>query len=76
VYNFPLFNTLGNKNLINRLNAVAFKATTQTYPKVLLLVFMFVAIRGASVSGSLQYYFCVAMVVVVLHKPMAQSIQS
>lgn len=33
---------------------------------ILLLVFMFVAIRGASVSGSLQYYFCVAMVVVVL----------
>ena len=33
---------------------------------VLLLVFMFIAIRGASVSGSLQYYFCVAMVIVVL----------
>lgn len=33
---------------------------------VLLLVFMLVAIRGASVSGSLQYYFCVAMVIVVL----------
>ena len=33
---------------------------------VLLLIFMFVAIRGASVSGSLQYYFCVAMVIVVL----------
>ena len=27
---------------------------------------MLVAIRGASVSGSLQYYFCVAMVIVVL----------
>ena len=33
---------------------------------VLLLVFMLVTIRGASVSGSLQYYFCVAMVIVVL----------
>ncbi|RNB36692.1 amino acid permease, partial [Staphylococcus aureus] len=28
---------------------------------VLLLVFMFIAIRGASVSGTLQYYFCIAM---------------
>lgn len=33
---------------------------------VLLLVFMIISIRGASVSGSLQYYFCIAMVVVVL----------
>ena len=33
---------------------------------VLLLVFMFIAIRGASVSGTLQYYFCVAMVIVVV----------
>ena len=33
---------------------------------VLLLVFMLVAIRGASVSGSLQYYFCVAMVVLLM----------
>lgn len=33
---------------------------------ILLLVFMFISIRGASVSGSLQYYFCVAMVIVVL----------
>ncbi|KMS30319.1 amino acid permease, partial [Staphylococcus aureus] len=33
---------------------------------VLLLVFMLVTIRGASVSVSLQYYFCVAMVIVVL----------
>ena len=27
---------------------------------------MLISIRGASVSGSLQYYFCVAMVLVVL----------
>lgn len=33
---------------------------------ILLLVFMLIAIKGASVSGSLQYYFCVAMVVVVV----------
>lgn len=33
---------------------------------VLLLVFMYISIRGASVSGSLQYYFCIAMVIVVL----------
>ena len=33
---------------------------------VLLIVFMLISIRGASVSGSLQYYFCVAMVLVVL----------
>lgn len=33
---------------------------------VLLLVFMFIAIRGASVSGTLQYYFCIAMVIVVV----------
>lgn len=33
---------------------------------VLLLVFMLITIRGAHVSGSLQYYFCVAMVIVVL----------
>ncbi|PTF81197.1 APC family permease [Staphylococcus chromogenes] len=33
---------------------------------VLLLVFMFIAIKGASVSGSLQYYFCIAMVTVVV----------
>jgi amino acid transporter len=33
---------------------------------VLLLVFMFIAIKGASVSGSLQYYFCVAMVITIL----------
>ncbi len=26
---------------------------------------MLVTIRGASVSGSLQYYFCVAMVIMV-----------
>ena len=32
---------------------------------VLLIVFMLITIRGASVSGSLQYYFCVAMVLVV-----------
>lgn len=32
----------------------------------LLLLFTFITIRGAQVSGSLQYYFCVAMVVVVL----------
>ena len=32
---------------------------------VLLLVFMFIAIRGASVSGTLQY-FCIAMVIVVV----------
>ena len=32
---------------------------------VLLLIFMFVAIRGASVSGSLQYYFCVAVVLLM-----------
>ncbi|BBK28997.1 MULTISPECIES: APC family permease [Staphylococcus] len=33
---------------------------------VLLLVFMGIAIKGASVSGSLQYYFCVALVITVL----------
>lgn len=33
---------------------------------VLLLLFTFITIRGAQVSGSLQYYFCVAMVIVVL----------
>ncbi|UXV34751.1 APC family permease [Staphylococcus sp. IVB6181] len=33
---------------------------------VLLLLFTFITIRGAHVSGSLQYYFCVAMVIVVL----------
>lgn len=33
---------------------------------VLLIVFMLITIRGASVSGSLQYYFCVAMVLVVV----------
>ena len=27
---------------------------------------MFIAIRGASVSGTLQYYFCIAMVIVVV----------
>lgn len=32
----------------------------------LLLLFTFITIRGAQVSGSLQYYFCIAMVVVVL----------
>ena len=32
---------------------------------VLLIVFMLITIRGASVSGSLQYYFCVAMVLVL-----------
>ena len=32
---------------------------------VLLLLFMYISIRGASVSGSLQYYFCIAMVIVV-----------
>ncbi|MEB7039128.1 APC family permease [Staphylococcus gallinarum] len=33
---------------------------------LLLIVFMFIAIVGASVSGSLQYYFCVAMVITIL----------
>ncbi|MCY1574944.1 APC family permease [Staphylococcus pettenkoferi] len=33
---------------------------------VLLIVFMIIAIVGASVSGSLQYYFCIALVVTVL----------
>ena len=33
---------------------------------LLLIVFMFIAIKGASVSGSLQYYFCVAMVITIL----------
>ncbi|WP_412519350.1 APC family permease [Staphylococcus simulans] len=33
---------------------------------VLLLLFTFITIRGAQVSGSLQFYFCVAMVIVVL----------
>ncbi|EKU47456.1 APC family permease [Staphylococcus massiliensis] len=33
---------------------------------VLLLVFMLIAIKGASVSGTLQYYFCIAMVIVVI----------
>ncbi|MBL7565859.1 APC family permease [Staphylococcus saccharolyticus] len=33
---------------------------------ILLLVFMFIAIRGANVSGSLQYHFCVAMVIVFI----------
>ncbi|MCU5746863.1 APC family permease [Staphylococcus sp. SQ8-PEA] len=33
---------------------------------VLLIIFMFIAIFGASVSGSLQYYFCVALVVTVI----------
>lgn len=32
----------------------------------LLLLFTFITIRGAQVSGSLQYYFCIAMVVVAL----------
>ncbi|REI02005.1 amino acid permease [Staphylococcus felis] len=32
----------------------------------LLLIFMFIAIKGASVSGTLQYYFCIAMVIVVV----------
>lgn len=33
---------------------------------LLLIVFMFIAIKGASVSGSLQYYFCVAMAITIL----------
>ncbi|MGO2869596.1 MAG: APC family permease, partial [Staphylococcus equorum] len=33
---------------------------------LLLIVFMFIAIKGASVSGSLQFYFCVAMVITIL----------
>ncbi|MBI5975096.1 APC family permease [Staphylococcus canis] len=33
---------------------------------VLLLLFMWITIRGASVSGTLQYYFCIAMVIVVV----------
>ncbi len=32
---------------------------------LLLIIFMLIAIKGTSVSGSLQYYFCVAMVIVV-----------
>ncbi|WP_418129291.1 APC family permease [Staphylococcus sp. HKU1] len=33
---------------------------------VLLIIFMFIAIKGTSVSGSLQYYFCVTMVVTIV----------
>ncbi|WP_261721770.1 APC family permease [Staphylococcus equorum] len=33
---------------------------------LLLIVFMFIAIKGASVSGSLQFYFCVAMVITIV----------
>ena len=33
---------------------------------LLLIVFMFIAIKGTSVSGSLQFYFCVAMVITIL----------
>lgn len=32
----------------------------------LLLIFMVITIYGASVSGSLQFYFCIAMVIVVI----------
>ena len=32
----------------------------------LLLIFMVITIYGASVSGSLQFYFCIAMVIVVV----------
>ena len=33
---------------------------------VLLIVFMFITIKGASVSGSLQYYFCIAIIITIL----------
>ncbi|WP_192947164.1 APC family permease [Staphylococcus cohnii] len=33
---------------------------------LLLIVFMFIAIKGTSISGSLQFYFCVAMVITIL----------
>jgi amino acid transporter len=52
VYNFQLFNTLGNKNLINKLNAVAFKATTQTFGIVIgaLLMILIAVSYGALVE--------------------------
>ncbi|WP_336878382.1 APC family permease [Staphylococcus nepalensis] len=33
---------------------------------LLLVIFMFIAIKGTSISGSLQFYFCVALVITVL----------
>lgn len=32
---------------------------------VLLLIFMYIGIRGTNVSGALQYYFCIALIVTV-----------
>ncbi len=33
---------------------------------VSLIAFMFITIKGASVSGSLQYYFCIAIIITIL----------